>query len=98
MASAAIPGGEWPVSAGMIHGGRLKRAGVLMAGIALRRGRDVCRGLGFNPWGHAMASIATAGDRRGGGRMIEHRTGKGGGAVMADIALGSRCNMVSRFC
>ena len=81
----------------MTHRRRHKIRGVLMAGIALRRSRNVAGGLGFNTRGHAMAGIATSGHRRIGGGVIEHRTAERRGAAVAGIALRGGGNMVGRF-
>jgi len=105
VASAAITGSDRALGVGMIHRRWHKIAGVLMASIALRGGRDMRRRLGFNARGHAMARIATAGDRRGNGAVIESGTGKGaesagmagitlkcsGGNVIGSFTLRARC-------
>ena len=97
MASGAIARSQWPGSAAMAHGGRRKGRGVAMAGIALRRGRNMGGGLGFDAGRHAMAGIAASGHRRGGGCMIEHRAFERGGRVVTGIALRAGGNMVHRF-
>jgi len=53
MAGCAVVWRQWSGGAGMAHRRRCERCRVLMAGIALRRGRDMRTGLTFG--GHAMA-------------------------------------------
>ena len=88
MASGAIVWRKWTGRPRMAHRRRRKRSGIFMASIALRAGRDMRAGLALG--GHAMATGATTGHRRGNQGVIEVCSSKSGVALMADIALRSR--------
>jgi len=95
MAGRAIAGCQWAAGAVMAHRRRGKRRGVLMAHIALRRGRDMRAGLALG--GNAMARGAAAGYRWGDQGVIEVCSSKSSEALMANIALRSGGDMVGRF-
>ena len=97
VASSAIAGGQGALGAGMTHRGGRKGCCIFMASIALRGGWDMTAGLGLDANGDAMARIASTGYRRDGGGMVKDRSGKGRGALVADIALRRGRDMVSGF-
>ena len=88
MARRTVVWSQWPSRAGMAHCRRGKGCRVLMAGIALRRGRNMVAGLALG--GDAVAGRAAAGDWRTNQIVIEDRPGKGGVVLVADVALRGR--------
>ena len=66
-----------------------------MAYIALCAGRDMRAGLALGR--DAVTRGATAGHRRADQRVIEQRTGEGGGVLMANVALRGGGQVVGGF-
>jgi len=85
MAGCAVVWRQRSGGSRMTHSRRCERCSVLMAGIALRGGRDMRTGLAIG--GHAMARRAAAGHRWADQCVIEDCAGKAGVVFMADIAL-----------
>jgi hypothetical protein len=95
MTSRAIARSQGAGSAGMAHGGGRKGREILMASIAL------CRRWDMRTWFtlgcDAMATGAPPGHRRGDRIVIKGGTDKGGGALMAGIALRRGRDVIGRF-
>jgi len=96
VARGAIAGGQRPAGPGVAHDGRVEGGKVLVAGVALRTGRNMV-GRFSQCAGAVVASGADTRNRRIGRSMVEGDRGPAGGGRVTGIALRAGADVGARF-